>query len=113
MNRERELSDGLFPVHHDRKEAALRARWRDLVERRMPALADERGWPVRFDHCFARILLDNAADAPWREIVPPPAWRNAPRPMLARAVALGEAAIAGAADLRALNQRSLRLRGKA
>ena len=93
-------------------EGELRARWRDLVGRRLPEVARARRWPVVFDHCFARILLDNAMDAPWRTRVAPPAWLNTPLPDLARAVALGEAALAGEADMAALNDRSLALRGK-
>ena len=90
----------------------LREDWKDLVGTRLPAAARGRGWPVVFDHCFARILLDNALGRPWREVVPPPAWRNMPEADLARAVALGEAALAGEADMHALNDRSLALRGK-
>ena len=95
-------------------EAELRTRWRALVERRLPEAARHRpDWPVRLDHCFARILLDNAFERPWCEAVPPPAWRETPEDTLARAVALGEAVLAGEADLAALNRRSLQLRGKA
>lgn len=89
-------------------EAGLRARWRDLVDARLPAAASARpDWPVRHDHCFARILLDNACGGPWRESVPPPAWVNMPAQRLARALDLGEAVLAGTADLAALNRRSL------
>ena len=96
---------------------ALRARWRDLVERRLPAAARaseaaRADWPVRFDHCFARILLDNACGRPWREVVVPPAWRHMPAATLAEALALGERVLRGEADLHRLNQRSLMLRGK-
>ena len=95
-------------------EAALRARWRDLVERELPGAARSRpDWPVRFDHCFARILLDCVHDRPWREVVRPPAWRNAAPAKLARALSLGRDVLADRADLGELNQRSLRLRGKA
>ena len=92
-------------------EADLRAAWRDLVERRLPE-AWEPGWPVRFDHCFARILLDTAFGQPWREAIKPPAWKNTPVEVLRKAVATGEAVLAGDADLVALNRESLRLRGK-
>lgn len=95
------------------EDAALRARWRDLVERRLPgAAAGRSAWPVALDHCFARILLDNALGRPWRDAIRPPAWRRMPAPDLARAVALGEAVLAGEADLARLNERSLALRGK-
>ena len=92
---------------------AVRVAWRDLVERRLPDAARERrDWPVRFDHCFARILLDCVHDRPWREVVKPPAWRNADPERLREAIGLGEAVLAGEADLSRLNNRSLRLRGK-
>ena len=95
------------------EDADLRARWRDLVGRRLPGAAAGRpDWPVALDHCFARILLDNALGQPWRDAVRPPAWRRMAAPDLARAVALGEAVLAGGADLARLNDRSLALRGK-
>jgi len=91
---------------------ALRNAWRDLVGHRMPAAAQDRGWPIRFDHCFARVLLDNACGRPWREAITPPAWRNASPELLTKAIALGEACLTGKQDLTALNRRSLELRGK-
>ena len=95
-------------------DAALRERWRRLVEVKLPECArDRRDWPVRYDHCFARILLDNVHGRPWREVVRPPAWRNASADRIAEAIELGEAVLEGRANLTALNQRSLELRGKA
>ena len=97
----------------DLDEPELRATWRNLVENRMPeAAGTRRDWPVRYDHCFARILLDNAHGRPWREVVTPPAWRNTAADKLELAVTLGEDVLAGRADLRELNRRSLELRGK-
>lgn len=87
--------------------AALEARWLDLTRRDLPA-ARRPGWPVRFDHCFQRILLDAACGGVWYDAIPRrPAYRHAPGPILRRAVALGEEVLAGAADLGALNARSL------
>ena len=95
-------------------EAELRARWRELVEIRLPEAARSRpAWPISLDHCFARVLLDAACGRPWREVVAPPAWRNTPADRLRHAVAMGEAVLAGTADLAALNRQSLTLRGKA
>jgi RimJ/RimL family protein N-acetyltransferase len=91
--------------------ADLRAQWRDLVERRLPQAA-RPGWPVRLDHCFARILLDQACGGPWRDHVRPPAHANMPLDQLEAAIALGEAVLAGHADLALLNRRSLAWRGK-
>ncbi|ACA18873.1 GCN5-related N-acetyltransferase [Methylobacterium sp. 4-46] len=93
--------------------AGLQRRWRALVDERLPEAAAARAdWPVRLNHCFARILLDNACGGPWRESVAPPAWANMPPTRLAAAVALGEAVLAGEADLADLNRRSLAWRGR-
>jgi RimJ/RimL family protein N-acetyltransferase len=90
---------------------AARLHWRALVERRLPEAAGP-DWPVQRDHCFARILLDNTCGGPWRESVRAPAWANLPLDQIAAATELGEAVLAGRADLFALNRRSLALRGK-
>ncbi|KNY19943.1 GNAT family N-acetyltransferase [Methylobacterium sp. ARG-1] len=91
--------------------ADRRAHWRDLVARRLPEAA-RPGWPVHLDHCFARILLDNACGGPWRDSVKPPAHANMPADGLEAAIALGEAVLDGGADLALLNRRSLAWRGK-
>lgn len=97
----------------DPTRAALEVRWLHLTRVTLPALAPERRWPVRADHCFQRILLDAAHDGRWYDhIVGRPAYAHATPEALARAVALGEAAVAGEADLPALNARSLAWRGK-
>ena len=90
----------------------LVARWFALTRTDMPVVAKERGWPVHLDHCFQRILLDNAVQGAWRKAMPAPAWRNASAAQLTRAIELGEAALAGDADLVELNRRSLEWRGK-
>lgn len=92
---------------------ALEAAWLTLTRETLPALARPRGWPVAADHCFQRILLDNAAGGCWYDAVRGrPAYAHASDDVLARAVALGEAVAAGAADLADLNRRSLAWRGK-
>ncbi|WP_242653470.1 GCN5-related N-acetyltransferase [Sphingomonas jatrophae] len=74
----------------------------------MPALAAAREWPVNADHCFQRILLDAACEGVWYDrIAGRPAYAFAPTDLLTAAVALGEAAAVGTADLPALNARSL------
>ncbi|WP_200911061.1 GCN5-related N-acetyltransferase [Sphingomonas sp. Leaf25] len=92
---------------------ALEARWMELIRRTLPALAGSRGWPVRADHCFQRILLDNACGGRWYDhVAGRPAYAHADVAILERAVALGEAAIAGTRDMADLNRRSLDWRGK-
>ncbi|WP_294322028.1 GCN5-related N-acetyltransferase [uncultured Sphingomonas sp.] len=94
--------------------AALEARWLDLTRRALPGVARERGWPVVADHCFQRILLDHAFGGTWYDhVAGRPAYAHADPAALARAVTLGEAALAGDADLAALNRQSLMWRGKA
>lgn len=92
---------------------ALQARWLHLTRMTLPALARTRDWPVRNDHCFQRILLDHAVGGCWYDHIPErPAYRHLDAERLAAAVALGEAVVAGRADLHALNAQSLRWRGK-
>ncbi|PAX08209.1 GCN5-related N-acetyltransferase [Sphingomonas lenta] len=94
--------------------AELEARWLHLTREALPAVAETRGWPVRLDHCFQRILLDNACGGRWYDhIQGRPAYRRCDTQALARAVRLAEAALAGSADLHALNARSLEWRSKA
>ena len=87
-----------------RNDAELRACWHDLVELRIPETAHCRpDGPVRFDLCFARILLDKVCGRAWRETVRRPG----------DALALGGAVLAGMADLRAFDDCSLARRRKA
>lgn len=83
------------------------------MRRRLPEAAKARpDWPIRLDHCFGRVILDAVAGRPWREVVRAPAWLHLEAGRLAAAVALGEAVLAGEADLQTLNRRSLEMRGK-
>jgi hypothetical protein len=92
---------------------ALRARWLDLVRRELPEAARGRpDWPIRLDHCFARVILDEVCGRPWREALPSPAYKHLDRAQLAAAIGLAEAIASGAADLQALNRTSLQERGK-
>jgi hypothetical protein len=89
----------------------LERRWLELTRVRMPAVATARRWPVTADHCFQRILLDNACGGAWyKHVDGRPAYRCATPALLARAVALGEDVLAGTTDLGVLNRRSLRWR---
>lgn len=92
---------------------ALEAEWLALTRDTLPALAAARGWPVRADHCFQRILLDHAVGGRWYDhVARRPAYRHLADDRLAAAVALGRAVAAGQADLHALNRASLAWRGK-
>ena len=93
--------------------AELERRWLELTRAELPAVAGERDWPLRLDHCFQRVLLDAACGGCWYErIERRPAYRHAPEVLLRRAVELGEELLAGEADLVALNRQSLGWRGR-
>jgi len=92
----------------DADRRAAEARWLELTRHLLPAAAPDRGWPVRADHCFQRIFLDNACDGVWYDhITGRPAYARADSVILDRAVTLAEAVLAGDADLTLLNRRSL------
>ncbi|KAK7704753.1 hypothetical protein SLS57_010377 [Botryosphaeria dothidea] len=97
----------------------LQEQWSALYKEELPRLAKARDkaqpkWPVYLDHCFARIILDNAVgkDKPWMERVSKPATKNMSQEQLDAALDLGHKIASGEADLDQLNQRSLELRGK-
>ena len=93
----------------------LRARLRTMAREEFPAAARGGGYPVRFDHCFLRIVYDNLFDAPWRSVLPQgrPAIEQLDRAQLARALEIGRAITDDPEECRRLNARSLHLRGKA
>jgi len=108
MNYDPQLSLGLVGL--ECSSAFVRARWRHLVECRLPEAARNTDWPINADHCFARVLLDNVHGVPWRQAVRPPAWRNTPIKQLERAIKLGEGILAGRVDLKRLNAASISMR---
>jgi hypothetical protein len=85
--------------------------WLQLTRATLPGLSASRGWPVRDDHCFQRILLDAVCGGVWYDHVNGrPAYRRIDFDRLAAAVALGERIAAGEQDLTVLNAQSLRWR---
>lgn len=98
----------------DEDEIIIRKRWRTLVDTDLPEAADTKlDWPVYLNHCFARILLDNAVGQYWRDVIQAPAWKNMPLPVLQTAIDLGESILSGDADIWGLNDASLKMRGQA
>lgn len=97
----------------------LQQRWRNIYHDHLPTLAKaqdpvQKIWPVHLDHCFARIVLDNAVgiDRPWTEVLKQPAIRNMSTEQITDAIELAEQIATGEADLSELDNRSLELRGK-
>lgn len=98
---------------------ALRAEWTALYAHQLPSLAASRSpvqakWPVHLDHCFARVILDNALgiDVPWTAKVKAPAVKNMSREQLEQCIELGVGIAEGREDLVELDTRSLEVRGK-
>lgn len=88
------------------------ARWLALTRVQLPAMAGAHHWPIRLDHCFMRVCLDNAMGRPWYEAIARPALRHASLAELGRAVAVAERIVAEPGILAELNAASLRMRGK-
>lgn len=102
------VEEGLIlPPDREREDERLLARWRDLTSRVLPAMAAAASWPIRFDHCFMRVLLDNAFGGVWHAFIKRPAIRHMPPDALARAVGLAEQVVREPALLPELNRRSL------
>jgi hypothetical protein len=92
---------------------ARRERYRTLVDERLPEAARRAGdWPIREDHCFARVVLDNVFEDEWYEHVDGrPAYEHLSADELAAAIDLAERLLErGAPFVEALNDRSLRWR---
>ena len=95
----------------------LRSRWLRLTTLDLPARARAERWPLRNDHCFQRVLLDQVCGGRWYDHVRDrPAYRHLDEGRLAEAVALAERLATeedAATLLRRLNGQSLVWRGKA
>ncbi|KAL9082830.1 MAG: hypothetical protein Q9159_006161 [Coniocarpon cinnabarinum] len=98
---------------------SLRSQYITLYRTTLPSLAKARDpaqpkWSVYLDHCFARIILDNAIgkDRPWNEVLKAPATKSMSEEQLETAIELGEAIQKGDKNLMELDERSLELRGK-
>jgi len=94
----------------------LQNRYLELTNKVLPQIAKERQFPVKFNHCFGRIILDNLFGCCWYEVLErkqAAAYKQLTEEQLSRAIALAEAMIAQPNEYIAqLNHNSLRWRGK-
>lgn len=98
----------------------LQQAWTELYSKILPSLARardpaQRQWPVRLDHCFARIILDNTVGEgreQWDKRLKRPAVKNMSREQLQNAIELAGRIKDGKEDLVALDLQSLEARGK-
>jgi hypothetical protein len=47
------------------KKAQLQEVYLDSTNNTLPNLSKKRNWPVRFNHCFQRIILDHLFEDSW------------------------------------------------
>jgi hypothetical protein len=94
----------------------LRARYLKLINEKLPAQAKQRSFPVRFNHCFARIILDNLFNCCWYEKLDRKegaAYKQLSPEQLYKAIDIAEAIIDRPDTyIQKLNQKSLHWRGK-
>lgn len=91
---------------------SLTEQYLDLINHRLPAAAQHGEYPVRFNHCFARIILDNVCGKPWYEAIAKPAYKNMTEAQVKEAIAIGQTFLDDPAACHDANRRSLQYRGK-
>ncbi|MER3432148.1 MAG: hypothetical protein C4288_01635 [Leptolyngbya sp. ERB_1_1] len=95
----------------------LRNQYLELTNQVLPSLATSRNFPIRDNHCFQRIILDNIFSCCWYEVLERkrvPAYRQLTEAQLETAIALANRIIAEPDSYgQQLNQNSLNWRGKA
>ncbi|WP_036483597.1 hypothetical protein [Myxosarcina sp. GI1] len=94
----------------------LRTKYLTLVNQELPAQAKQRDFPVRFNHCFARIILDNLFNRCWYEVIDRKrgaAYQQLSAEQLKQAIEIAEAIIHRPDSyIDQLNRNSLRWRNK-
>lgn len=93
----------------------LRAQYLDLINNQLPAIAVDRKFPVRFNHCFARIVLDNLFGDVWYNHLDrkTPAYKQLSEYQLKCAIDIcTDIAVRPNQCINQLNSNSLRWRGK-
>lgn len=93
----------------------LEQRYLSLVGQELPAAARAGRWRLHRDHCFGRVLLDDAVGACWYDVLDRrrTAFRQLDDAALAAAVLMGERLLVEGDPLLAdLDDRSLTWRGK-
>ena len=98
---------------HSQKSMDKITQFNLLTEQTLPTRARELHWPIRLDHCFKRICLDHAFQAPWHTKIPRPAYRHLRGDPLDRALTCAQSLTTGTRELLdRLNRESLTYRNK-
>ena len=83
-----------------------------MVNIAWPALAKERGYPVYFNHCFRRIIYDNACGEQWQNVIANKFKDRAPLELLQSVEKVILKIENGDLSMHEANRRSLKWRGK-
>ena len=104
----------LPPEARSAPEATLRDKYTDLINRQLPALAKQTPMPVQFNHCFARIVLDNLFEDCWYHHLSrkQPAYKQLDETQLMKAIAIAQSILDHPECATQLNRNSLSWRGK-
>lgn len=94
----------------------LRQEYLYITNEVLPNLAKQRKFPVRFNHCFQRIILDNLFGCCWYDVLDKSqgaAYQQLNATQLEKAISLAKAIISQPDEyIEQLNNNSLRWRGK-
>jgi len=82
------------------------------INQMLPNLPNIHEYPVRYNHCWARIILDNVCDMPWYLCLKKPAYRHLSESQLEQAINLAKEMTLSPEYAHSLNQKSLTFRGK-
>ena len=98
---------------------SLREKWTELYTKTLPSAARDKSpaqprWSVHLDHCFARIILDNAIGitTPWTEKLRSPANKHMSDDQFTTCIHVANEILEGKVNLVDLDEISLQLRGK-
>jgi hypothetical protein len=94
--------------------ASLQKQYLDLINHQLPLKAQQTSMPVRFNHCFARIVLDNLFNDCWYNHLSRqrPAYQQLNETQLKGAITIARAMLRQPKNVERLNKKSLRWRGK-
>lgn len=103
------------PLDWQNDRYLLQDRYLELTRELLPREAGRRGWRLREDHCFMRVLLDDLCGDCWYRVLDKRlvAYKQLNNDQLRHVVRLAERILAeGEPLLDGLNRQSLRWRGK-
>ncbi len=102
------------PATEETSVEALREQYWQLINHQLPEKAKQVSMPVRFNHCFARIVLDNLFEGCWYDHLSRklPAYKQLDERQLVRAIAIANKMLHHPKTVSQLNRNSLQWRGK-